>query len=1169
MIEARNLKKVYAPKKGVEVHALDDVSLRLPDTGMVFILGKSGSGKSTLLNVLGGLDTIDSGEIIIKGQSTKDFKQSGFDSYRNTYVGFIFQEYNILEEFTVGANIALAIELQGRKATNQEINDILAEVDLTGLGSRKPNELSGGQKQRVAIARALVKKPEIIMADEPTGALDSNTGRQVFDTLKELSKKKLVLIVSHDREFSELYADRIIELADGKIISDVEYDKEASEKEDEPNLSYVGKEITIKDGYELTEADRIAINEYIKKIKSNTSLIINDKRQNKIFKNTDEGKIPERTSKNFKLIKSRLSIKNAFKLGSSGLKHKKVRLVFTILLSFIAFSLFGLADSIASYDSITTCTDSLMDSGIDYASFIKETKYIYDSSDPDDFYWNSWDSQISKDEVTILEQQTGLKFMPVLGGNGIDLSYKSEIPSVPIDRYDWSALYPSSFSGVSTLNEQLISSFGYSLMGNSKLPENKNEIVIPKFVAEYYVKTGFLQYNETTNESDVVTINSETDMIGKEISVQINWNMPEQKYKIVGILDTGFDSSRYESIADTRSDNLLNMVIGKELDAAKRYSLHAVMFIHQDLLEEISAILHEYRQNVRNGSFLLVKYKEEIRDLDENNYDGWPIYFNNIHKLSQLNADKIKWLVDAPMTSLGKYDIILTLSQAQSLLSGESFKPEGDGKEDLFEPYNIQLTGIEADYSNVVFGYVSTFESIQNNIANVAAFAYAKENYDEALAYIKSLYPDFNEMDYSMWDEEKQENVVSKDKIAHIFSDYATQNNCNLYDVKSFYNSVMEKYGVKDKVITYEQYKGRRITFPDGSTFDLFYNISKSDYHMNRYDYLFAGIAAETFENAVKEAEKATVKPQWYSSSFSTDKDGNEITVTNYYESFSNYKWQHHYAASGETNELSADVVERVKTVYSDYIFNEIKDATIKLAIRYEVWGKENISDTNMHAKIVGITNETGVNIAISDEIYTYLVDEISMGDYSYVVAPMPTSRGGVYDISAFSYENEHFDGMARFSLKNSVTEELNMIDEILATLGQVFLWVGVGFAVFASLMLSNFIATSISYKKQEIGILRAIGSRSNDVFMIFFAESFIISMINFVLALVTTGTVVYVINGIFREDLGLLVTFLTFGIRQMGLLLGVSLLVAIIATFFPVKKIASMKPIDAIKNRK
>ena len=165
MIEAKNLMKVYKPKKGVPVHALNNVSVKLPDKGMVFILGKSGSGKSTLLNVLGGLDNVDSGEIVIKGVSAKDFKQAHYDSYRNTYVGFIFQEYNILEEFTVGANVALAIELQGRKPTSEEINSILKKVDLDGYGNRKPNELSGGQKQRVAIARALVKNPEIIMAD--------------------------------------------------------------------------------------------------------------------------------------------------------------------------------------------------------------------------------------------------------------------------------------------------------------------------------------------------------------------------------------------------------------------------------------------------------------------------------------------------------------------------------------------------------------------------------------------------------------------------------------------------------------------------------------------------------------------------------------------------------------------------------------------------------------------------------------------------------------------------------------------------------------------------------------------------------------------------------------------------------------------------------------------
>ena len=156
MLEIKKLTKIYKNKVGTDVLALDDISLKFPETGMVFLLGKSGSGKSTLLNVIGGLDVPSKGEVIVKGRSSKDFSQSDFDSYRNTYVGFVFQEYNVLDEFTTYENIALAIELQDKVVDDKKVNDLLDRVDLSGYAKRKPNTLSGGLRQRIAIARALV-----------------------------------------------------------------------------------------------------------------------------------------------------------------------------------------------------------------------------------------------------------------------------------------------------------------------------------------------------------------------------------------------------------------------------------------------------------------------------------------------------------------------------------------------------------------------------------------------------------------------------------------------------------------------------------------------------------------------------------------------------------------------------------------------------------------------------------------------------------------------------------------------------------------------------------------------------------------------------------------------------------------------------------------------------
>lgn len=219
MIKIENIKKTYHSKK-TSVEALRDISLLLPNKGLVFIVGKSGSGKTTLLNILGGLDKFDSGKMICQGIDTSLFKESDWDKYRNSYVGFVFQENNLLDEYNVYDNVRLATDLQDVKDSNEQIISSLKFVGLEGYEQRKINELSGGQKQRIAIARALAKESKILLADEPTGSLDSETGKDIFNLLKELSKKQLVVVITHDILSAREYGDQIIEMKDGTIISD-------------------------------------------------------------------------------------------------------------------------------------------------------------------------------------------------------------------------------------------------------------------------------------------------------------------------------------------------------------------------------------------------------------------------------------------------------------------------------------------------------------------------------------------------------------------------------------------------------------------------------------------------------------------------------------------------------------------------------------------------------------------------------------------------------------------------------------------------------------------------------------------------------------------------------------------------------------------------------------
>ena len=221
MLEVRNISKTYVTGDLTQV-ALDNVSLTLRDNEFVAILGPSGSGKTTLLNVIGGLDRYDSGDLVIDGVSTKEYKDKDWDSYRNHTVGFVFQNYNLISHQSVLSNVELALTISDVPAAERKARakEALEKVGLGDQTHKRPNQLSGGQMQRVAIARALVNDPDIILADEPTGALDSKTSVQIMDLLKEVAKDRLVIMVTHNPELANEYATRIINLKDGQIISD-------------------------------------------------------------------------------------------------------------------------------------------------------------------------------------------------------------------------------------------------------------------------------------------------------------------------------------------------------------------------------------------------------------------------------------------------------------------------------------------------------------------------------------------------------------------------------------------------------------------------------------------------------------------------------------------------------------------------------------------------------------------------------------------------------------------------------------------------------------------------------------------------------------------------------------------------------------------------------------
>ena len=1080
MIEVKNLFKTYNVKGNI-TKALDDVSIKFPETGMVFLLGKSGSGKSTLLNVCGGLDNADSGEIIIMGRSSSTFSKSDFDSYRNTYVGFVFQEYNILNEFSIEDNLSLALELQGKKKNKEMVKELLEQVDLAGFAKRKPNTLSGGQKQRIAIARALIKDPKIIMADEPTGALDSKTGKQVFDTLKKLSKDHLVIVVSHDREFSEIYGDRIIELKDGKILSDETKEKIESKKLND-NISLVSDStLSIVDSKKLKPEDINKIVEFINNSEGelliskgvddiNSFKIANhidsDNKTEKFLETKPESiKTKQYTKDDTKFIKSKLPMSKASKMGISSLKIKPIRLIFTMLLTITSFILFGVASALMNFNAEKVTKNSFDQSEYNEVMITNHYNTVYryyNDGKLQSEYTGKNNTFFTKKEIEELSNKYGTNTLPVIATS--TYQDKASVKNVSSTSDTPKTMLDSSCTGFAIANDN--SKYKNNLIG--KYPEAKNDVAISEYYAKVLKNSRML--NVDTNEA--ITINDVNDLIGKKLKISIN--NYEMICNISGIF-TSQIASKYTSYDDKR---IVDEWTNEEVGNFTKYladTPNKIFLVNEDF----------YKDFIEKSGYKLNP---------QSNYNKYFNYSNSAKMYLDSNSNYWNYI--------SAYNLI--------------------------ENATLPIRELSSTTSNSVIIPIDTLYQFINSKSNDMSF---KDEYWPAnkISTIQSLYSKYykllraKELEIADNNHSEEDKTSFHEKYDH-FREIETE--CQ----------ILEFIGTAEaNEAAQEYYNDPDYTYSGDSDYNNYFYISGVDYY--------------------------------------SDKDFNKYqSAKNLIESIY-YQGNFYFLNNPKDYSLTTDELNQLLDLF-DYF---IKDNFSSLNVTLEISDGNN-NETTITRTISGyyLKNEDDVNYGIyidkNDEQY-FKQKNYSTTSTNYVIEDSP-----IYYSSCFIPIKEGNSNIFAEVEKVKTTDEIYQIDNnlyysisvvvnLISNLKQAFFYVGLILAVFSALLLFNFISVSISSKTHEIGVLRAVGARGNDVFKIFFSESLFIALLSFIIALIGAFIIVVFLNKYITNTLGMSLKLLTFGPLSVVLMLGIAVGVAIIGTFIPVFIISRKKPVDSLRS--
>ena len=1190
MLEVKNLVKVYKSKGGVETRALDGVSVNFPETGLVFLLGKSGSGKSTLLNMIGGLDKPDDGEIIVKGRSSKDFSQSDFDSYRNTFIGFIFQEYNVLNEFNIEQNISLALQLQGKKNDKEAVNALLKEVDLEGFNKRKPNTLSGGQKQRIAIARALIKSPEIIMADEPTGALDSNTGKQVLETLKKLSKDKLVIIVSHDQDFAEEYGDRIIELKDGKIISD-KSKEQVPPKAMNNNVQIInGNIIDIKKGSDLSEADFKQLYQLIKKqdkevlISTGEQNIavtkkaqrISDDGKGEVFKDTKEIPLKQYDGKQTKFIRSHMPFSRSFKMGASGLKTKPIRLIFTILLSVVSFSMFGVASTLMLYNPAYSLADALKTMDRTSEAVVKKYNYVSKSVTIDnktgevysesDAWENSSNTYFGVQELKDLNSQNNNRFLGVYTLNSDSsfyrISFQFQNIGVNGDSKDYYSF--NGFTGLSDAESAHITNTGAQLTGTH--PAALNEVAISNY------------HFDLLKESNALgSLNDKSSILGKEIELYFygrNWISHTVKMKITGVYDFGAIPATYDDVKAAKEASMSNQDREKRVEAFNSFiasSVYTTGYVSPAFYETYGFVPSDNRSYVDSvwpRGIVRGNSREDVEMQPVNNDSGFSaILLENIQDMTDGVTYYDKDFNEVTSMTLTDNDVLLPYSDYYSNYMREKyFNPLQNATDLLFNNTSylkddeklvieeMRNYSEEEPTSEAAKAYRRLREALNDKMGQSIEYPAGhtmEEDYEAAYNALNGYYKKVAKLQYlvdAYWCLDTYYNNESIEKPTNWTATAA----------------IVEKINNKEEG---EATEAEIATLNDNLKADYETEGADVEYLLKylRGSQIYHLVDSRIRDDINNYVRKAYGEDVWYDNVLMTYRESKGMDE----EAATRFAAIYNYAYKLLKGEEAAVTFEFKADFLGDYVAGKVKDQPIAFFTK-DMSG--NIKEYNVKG-FVNILDRGYEPVLTRNAIRDYLTDSYSWknvitteyqapADAKYSYALATNTHYSESDISLFTQNH----GSYFYDMTNMVYQTVSRSTSMIAQLKTIFLIIGAVTGGLAGLLLLNFISVSISSKNKDIGILRAVGARGSDVFKIFFSESSIITLICFVLSAVAAGVVCFYLNNSLSESM-IGIRMLNYGAINILLILGVGVVISFIATFIPVLIASKKPPVEAIRS--